>query len=85
MTGAQASYLETLCQEAGEEFDQSLSKAAARQIFAKHPGIGRRDSSRGNGGHEALPWRLAKLNPQQFGKLLSSKVTGRGGVGIACR
>jgi Protein of unknown function (DUF3072) len=29
MTGAQASYLETLCQEAGEEFDQSLSKAAA--------------------------------------------------------
>jgi hypothetical protein len=29
MTGAQASYLETLCQEAGEEFDPSLSKAAA--------------------------------------------------------
>lgn len=29
MTGAQASYLETLCREAGEEFDPSLSKAAA--------------------------------------------------------
>ncbi|MBA2438685.1 MAG: DUF3072 domain-containing protein [Acidimicrobiia bacterium] len=31
MTGAQASYLETLSQEAGEEFDSSLSKAAASQ------------------------------------------------------
>jgi hypothetical protein len=30
MTGAQASYLETLCQEAGEEFDPSLSKARSR-------------------------------------------------------
>ncbi len=29
MTGAQASYLKTLCEEAGEEFDPSLSKAAA--------------------------------------------------------
>jgi hypothetical protein len=29
MTGAQASYLETLCQEAGEEFDPSISKADA--------------------------------------------------------
>ena len=29
MTGAQASYLETLSQEAGEEFDPSLSKAEA--------------------------------------------------------
>ncbi|MBW3548277.1 MAG: DUF3072 domain-containing protein [Actinobacteria bacterium] len=29
MTAAQASYLETLSQEAGEEFDPSLSKAAA--------------------------------------------------------
>ena len=29
MTGAQASYLQTLCQEAGEEFDGSLSKADA--------------------------------------------------------
>ena len=33
MTGAQASYLETLSQEAGEEFDSSLSKAeASRRI-----------------------------------------------------
>ena len=29
MTGAQASYLQTLCQEAGEEFDETLSKADA--------------------------------------------------------
>ena len=29
MTGPQASYLQTLCQEAGEEFDESLTKAAA--------------------------------------------------------
>ena len=29
MTGPQASYLQTLCQEAGVEFDESLSKAAA--------------------------------------------------------
>ncbi len=29
MTGAQASYLKTLCEEAGEAFDESLSKADA--------------------------------------------------------
>ena len=29
MTGAQASYLKTLCEEAGEEFDDSLTKAEA--------------------------------------------------------
>jgi hypothetical protein len=29
MTGAQASYLKTLCEEAGEEFDESLTKAEA--------------------------------------------------------
>ena len=29
MTGAQASYLETLSHEAGEEFDPTLTKAAA--------------------------------------------------------
>ena len=33
MTSSQASYLQTLCQEAGEEFDASLSKAdASRRI-----------------------------------------------------
>ena len=33
MTGAQASYLKTLCEEAGEEFDDSLTKAdASRRI-----------------------------------------------------
>ncbi len=29
MTGAQASYLKTLCEETGEEFDEKLSKADA--------------------------------------------------------
>ena len=29
MTGPQRSYLQTLCREAGEEFNESLSKAAA--------------------------------------------------------
>ena len=29
MTGAQASYLQTLCDEAGEEFNSSLTKAQA--------------------------------------------------------
>ena len=29
MTGPQASYLQTLCQEAGEEFDEKLTKAEA--------------------------------------------------------
>jgi hypothetical protein len=29
MTGAQASYLKTLCEEAGEPFDESLTKAEA--------------------------------------------------------
>lgn len=29
MTGAQASYLKTLCEEAGEAFDDALSKAEA--------------------------------------------------------
>ena len=31
MTGAQASYLRTLSQEAGEEFDESITKAEASQ------------------------------------------------------
>jgi hypothetical protein len=31
MTGAQASYLKTLCEEAGETFDESLTKAEASE------------------------------------------------------
>ena len=45
MTGAQASYLETLCEEAGQEFDPTLSKAeASKRIDAlqKETGRGRR-------------------------------------------
>lgn len=31
MTGAQASYLKTLCEEAGEPFDDTLTKAGASE------------------------------------------------------
>jgi hypothetical protein len=42
MTGAQASYLKTLCEEAGEEFDASLSKAdASKKIDALQAATGR--------------------------------------------
>jgi len=42
MTGAQASYLKTLCEEAGEEFDPSLTKAeASKQIDALQAKTGR--------------------------------------------
>lgn len=33
MTGAQASYLKTLCEEAGETFDPTLTKAAASKMI----------------------------------------------------
>ncbi len=33
MTGAQASYLKTLCEEAGESFDQTLTKAEASKMI----------------------------------------------------
>jgi uncharacterized damage-inducible protein DinB len=42
MTGAQASYLKTLCEEAGEAFDAGLSKAeASRRIDALQEKTGR--------------------------------------------
>lgn len=42
MTGAQASYLKTLSEEAGEEFDPSLSKAeASKRIDALQGKTGR--------------------------------------------
>jgi hypothetical protein len=33
MTGAQASYLRTLCEETGEEFDETLTKAQASEMI----------------------------------------------------
>jgi hypothetical protein len=33
MTGAQASYLKTLCEEAGEDFDPNLNKAEASKMI----------------------------------------------------
>ncbi len=42
MTGAQASYLKTLSEEAGEPFDESLTKAqASKQIDALQAKTGR--------------------------------------------
>jgi hypothetical protein len=42
MTGAQASYLKTLCEEAGEAFDPALSKAeASKRIDALQERTGR--------------------------------------------
>ena len=42
MTGAQASYLQTLCEEAGEEFDAGLTKAeASKRIDALQAKTGR--------------------------------------------
>ena len=44
MTGAQASYLQTLSEEAGEEFDPELSKAdASKRIDALQEETGRGD------------------------------------------
>jgi hypothetical protein len=44
MTGAQASYLQTLCEEAGEEFDASLTKAdASKRIDELQAATGRGD------------------------------------------
>ena len=33
MTGAQASYLQTLSEEAGEEFDETVTKAQASELI----------------------------------------------------
>jgi hypothetical protein len=44
MTGAQASYLQTLSEEAGEEFDPSLTKAhASKRIDELRANTGRGD------------------------------------------
>ena len=44
MTGAQASYLQTLSEEAGEKFDPDLSKAdASKKIDARQEETGRGD------------------------------------------
>lgn len=42
MTGAQASYLKTLCEEAGEDFEPTLTKAeASKRIDALQAKTGR--------------------------------------------
>ena len=48
MTGAQASYLQTLSEEAGEQFDPALSKAdASKRIDAIQSATGRGDQANG--------------------------------------
>ena len=50
MTGPQASYLQTLCQEAGEPFDENLSKAeASRRIEELQAQTGRGGAEAGGG------------------------------------
>ncbi len=51
MTGPQRSYLETLSREAGEPFDESLTKAdASRRIDELQERTGRGSGSNGGGG-----------------------------------
>ncbi len=46
MTGPQRSYLQTLCREAGEEFNESLTKAeASKKIDELRQKTGRGESS----------------------------------------
>jgi uncharacterized damage-inducible protein DinB len=48
MTGAQASYLKTLCEEAGEAFEDGLTKAeASKRIDALREKTGRGQSKTG--------------------------------------
>ncbi|GGE08219.1 DUF3072 domain-containing protein [Aureimonas endophytica] len=42
MTGAQASYLKTLCEETGREFDDSLTKADASRLIDELQGKSKR-------------------------------------------
>jgi uncharacterized damage-inducible protein DinB len=50
MTGAQASYLKTLCEEAGEEFDDQLTKAeASKRIDELQERTGRGQKSAAGG------------------------------------
>lgn len=48
MTAPQASYLETMCREAGEEFDPSLSKAQASELIDRLQAR----TGRGSGGQD---------------------------------
>ncbi len=51
MTGAQASYLKTLCEETGEAFDETLTKANASEMIdrlrAKDPRLNPEQKSKG--------------------------------------
>jgi hypothetical protein len=63
MTGAQASYLQTLSQEAGEEFDASLSKAEASSASTSS----RR--RRVGGGNGPMHWPLIRSRALARGSL----------------
>ena len=52
MTGPQASYLETLCREASEDFDPNLSKAQASELIDR---LQKRTGRGSSGAEGALP------------------------------
>ena len=63
MTGAQRSYLQTLCQEAGEPMDETLTKAeAAQRIDALQQQTGR-----GAGAHRPPPASDVESRPRDAG------------------
>jgi Protein of unknown function (DUF3072) len=52
MTGAQASYLQTLCEEVGERFDPHMTKAAASELIGQLKARNPRTSSGSPAGSE---------------------------------
>ncbi|TFF18082.1 DUF3072 domain-containing protein [Jiella endophytica] len=48
MTGAQSSYLKTLCEETGHPFDESLTKADASKLIDRLQGQSKRVSDAEN-------------------------------------
>ena len=64
MTGAQRSYLKTLCEEAKQPFDQNLSKADASRRIDELQAI----TGRGQHGHEAPHAPAAGGDDQQQGR-----------------
>jgi hypothetical protein len=61
MTGAQRSYLKTLCEEAKLPFDENLSKAQASRRIDELQAI----TGRGKHGHEAHEAAAQQGGPQQ--------------------
>ncbi len=68
MTGAQRSYLKTLCEEAKVPFDDGLTKAqASKRIDELQEITGRGKAAAGERGEEGLGGRRAAGNPGSVG------------------